>query len=102
MALLKRSPLLYLGRYSRDGGASASWFGRQRSSDTLRGSCISFLLCLAGIAVINQICRGNLMGYCTNESDIFMPFSRTKVPLPDSYGFVDPAIEGRNEAVQGR
>ncbi|KPA79466.1 unspecified product [Leptomonas pyrrhocoris] len=84
-------------------GAAEDWFGRQRSGNTWRGAVTSLVLCLLGIGVVNQFTRGNLMGRAEYESDIVMSFSRTKVPLPDTYGFVDAeSAEGQTKPPQRR
>ncbi|KAG5502788.1 hypothetical protein JKF63_04556 [Porcisia hertigi] len=74
-------------------GAASDWFGRTSSAATWRGAFISFALCLSGIAVINQFCRGNPMGRCEYENEIVMQLPRTRVPQPDTYGFVDAESE---------
>ncbi|CAJ1009121.1 hypothetical protein NXY56_003522 [Leishmania guyanensis] len=74
-------------------GAAGDWFGRTTSSTTWRGAFTSFALCLFGIAVINQFCRGNPMGRCEYENEIVMLLQRSRVPPPDTYGFVDAKSE---------
>ncbi|KAG5503204.1 hypothetical protein GH5_04267 [Leishmania sp. Ghana 2012 LV757] len=70
-------------------GAADHWFSGTASTGTWRGAFTSFALCLCGIAIINQFCRGNPMGRCEYENEIVMPLQRTRVPPPDTYGFVD-------------
>lgn len=74
-------------------GAAGEWFGSGQATPTWRGAITSFFVCLAGIAVVNQFCRGNVMGRCQYEDEIVMVVPRTKVPLPASHGFVDAASE---------
>lgn len=79
-------------------GAADEWFGRATSATTWRSAFTSFAFCLLGIAVINQFCRGNPMGRCEYENEIVMPLQRTRVPPPDTYGFVDAeSEEGRQK-----
>ncbi|KAG5476924.1 hypothetical protein LSCM1_05257 [Leishmania martiniquensis] len=78
-------------------GAADDWFSRNTSRGTLRGTFTSLALCLCGIAVINQFCRGNPMGRCEYESEIVMPLQRTRVPPPDTYGFVDAESDARGQ-----
>ncbi|CAG9575069.1 hypothetical_protein [Leishmania major strain Friedlin] len=79
-------------------GAADEWFGRTTSATTWRGAFTSFALCLLGIAVINQFCRGNPMGRCEYENEIVMPLQRTWLPPPDTHGFVDAeSEEGRQK-----
>ncbi|KPI87314.1 hypothetical protein ABL78_3597 [Leptomonas seymouri] len=84
-------------------GAAGDWFGRQTTSETWRGSVASLVLCIAGIGVVNQFVRGNVMGRAEYKSDIVMPIQRRKVPLPDTYGFVDAGSEeGQTTPPPGR
>ncbi|KAK7200397.1 hypothetical protein NESM_000093800 [Novymonas esmeraldas] len=79
-------------------GAAGDWFGRQSSAATWRGALTSFVACMCGIAVVNQFCRGNPMGRCEYESDIVMALPRTKVPPPDTSGFVDATSASGRDA----
>lgn len=74
-------------------GAAQDWFGKQGSNSTWRGAITSLVLCLLGIGVVNQFTRGNVMGRAEYENEIAMPFQRTRVPPPDTYGFVDAESE---------
>jgi hypothetical protein len=74
-------------------GAAQDWFGKRRSANTWRGAFASLVLCLIGIGVVNQFTRGNVMGRAEYENEIVMLLQRTKVPLPDTYGFVDAESE---------
>lgn len=85
---------------TRDGGgaAASSWFGRSSTTDSLWGCTKTFIAGLFIVAGVNFVCRGNVMGYCDDESQLVAPLlqlrSATNPPPPEGYGFAGDDSSG--------
>lgn len=70
--------------------AGKVWFGQEADHQTWGGTFKSIATTLIGVALINQLCRGNMLGYVDDSVDVYLPLSRpSSIDYPATYGFVD-------------